>query len=134
VNVRGNVEAHPEWSGGTTEQDLGPLLTFLAQRNIQAVFAPDWLAFPITFRTNGRILAAEPGCFRRIPGNYDRIRQLPLVAWIDVDGGEELARILEEEHANFVRTDVGRFVVFDSVFPVDALPFCGATRAEPDAG
>ena len=67
--------------------NLGPIISYMQRTNIHDVWAVGWVADPITFETNGAILATQPD--GRIPANSrallhaDRASMLVLAAHAD---------------------------------------------------
>lgn len=113
-------------------RDLGPLVAELDRRAINSVFAGYWIAYPLLFRTDERIVAAEadlatlavhdgrvlpklprrPTDIRWRPYD-DAVRRTPEPGWVFVAGSDAQRRwqpLLVRER--YVRTDAGGFAVY----------------------
>jgi hypothetical protein len=113
-------------------RDLVPLVAELDRRRINAVFAGYWVAYPLLFRTDERIVAAEADLAtlavrdgRVLPKRPrrasdirwrpydDAVRNTPEPGWVFVSDSETERRwrpLLVRER--YVRTDAGGFAVY----------------------
>lgn len=113
-------------------RDLRPLVAELDRRGIDAVFAGYWIAYPLLFRIDERIVAAEADLAtlalrdgRVLPKRPrrandirwrpydDAARNTPEPGWVFVSGSEAQRRwqpLLVRER--YVRTDAGGFAVY----------------------
>ena len=118
--------------GQFVPHELGPLVTELDRRGISAVFTDYWVAYPLLFRTNERIVAAEADLATlavrggrvapKVPKRAsdirwrpydDLVRGAPEPGWVLLatsDAERRWRPLLERE--GYVRTQVGGFAVY----------------------
>jgi Dolichyl-phosphate-mannose-protein mannosyltransferase len=118
--------------GQFVPRELGPLVTELDRRKISAAYADYWVAYPLLFRTDERIVVAEADLATvavrggrvapKVPKRAsdirwrpydDSVRGAPEPGWVLLAGSDSERRwksLLERER--YVRTQVGGFAVY----------------------
>jgi MFS family permease len=107
--------------------DLEPLVDDLERRDIQAVYANYWLAYPLAFESDERILVTPipPNASRR-PQYDERTAAAARVAYVSVAGSVVAATVraeLGKLGVPFAEHEVGGFVVIEPVSPVSPARF-----------
>jgi len=115
LNLWGSLTTtHPEFTAYTNTESLGPLIQYLDQHGLHAVYAPYWLAYRLDFESHETIIATPlEDDTMRYPPYLETVRKSPNPAYIQLRGaryGHLNHRI--EPPAGFASERVGQFEVF----------------------
>ncbi|HEX2057378.1 MAG TPA: glycosyltransferase family 39 protein [Actinomycetota bacterium] len=125
---------YPASEGALIPEDLGPLVDYLVEHDVDHVYADYWLAYYLSFQTGERIVATPYRGALRDEEADQRVRMYPRPGYLFVAGAaSEPAFGTEVDEANLPhrRVEVGGFVLYALEENVPPELFPATQAAQP---